>query len=87
MTRWQVKTVGTGVAELHGLTLQQPFDKVAVVRCPLGTGSVIGEGSQSPITRLTEEGPRMRTAGIYTDLQQNACHLYTWSDNASHRFI
>jgi len=32
----------------------------------------------------------MRTAGTYTDLQQNACHLYTWSDSkmrASRRFI
>jgi len=32
----------------------------------------------------------MRTAGIYTDLQQNAGHLYTRSDSAmyvSRRFI
>jgi hypothetical protein len=24
----------------------------------------------------------MRTGGIYTDLQQNACHLETWSNGA-----
>jgi hypothetical protein len=32
----------------------------------------------------------MRTAGITTDLQQNACHLDSWSDGAmqaSRRFF
>jgi hypothetical protein len=55
---------------------------VAAVRCPLGVGSVLVRARNSPIARLTEEEPRMRKGGIYTDLQQNACHLETWSDGA-----
>jgi len=77
-------------AEPHSLTPQQPFDNVALVRCPLDTGSIFARADNSPFARLTEEEPPMRTAGIYTDVQQNACHLYTRGDSAMHvsrRFI
>jgi hypothetical protein len=56
----------------------------------LGTGSVLVRARNSPLARLTEEEPRMRMAGITTDLQQNACHLDPWSESAmraSRRFI
>ena len=71
-----------GAAEWHGLTLWRPFDKVAVVQSPLGNGSVLVGARKSPFARLTEVEPRMRTAGISTDLQQNARHLDTLSESA-----
>ena len=57
---------------------------------PSGYRIRIGQGSQQPYRTTQEEEPRMRMAGIPTDLQQNACHLLNLSNDAmlaSHRFI